>query len=109
LSLTLSLLSFGLTASRTAASFQDATQARFLGDACAEEALQQLHDNTSFVGSGSLSTGGGTCTYAISRAGNSRTIQAVGNKNGFVRRVSVSVTSVTPRLTIGAWSEVAAF
>ena len=106
-----SLLGFGLAATRTAVNAQESAQARFLADACIEEALEQVRTDTSFLGSGTLSAGGGTCTYTIAASGGreGRTITATGTRGTMVRRTRVIVTGINPRLVIGSWAEGGSF
>lgn len=106
--ITVSLLLLGLAASRTSFASARSIQARTLADACAEEALQQLRLSSSYLGSGNLTLGAGTCTYSVTDAGGgNRNITAAGTVGTVVRRISTSVTAYNPYLTLPNWQETA--
>jgi len=52
MAVTVSLLLLGLGSSRTSFAYEQSGYAKSLASACAEEALQQVRDSTSFTGSG---------------------------------------------------------
>lgn len=82
-------------------------QARNLATACAEEALQQMHDNTAFTGTNNLTLGQGTCTYTVTNTGGSnRTVDATGTVNNVVRKVKVYATIGASSISITSWQDV---
>src|SRR5262245_22018432 len=88
----LALVMIGSDSQRTSLVQQRSTQARALAASCADEALQQLDNNSAFVGSNSLSLGQGTCNYIVTNAGGStRVIFATGTVGGVVRKIEVNV------------------
>lgn len=100
------LLVTGVDSQRTALMTQQSVQARKLADACAEEALQQIHDNTSFTGTNNLSLGQGSCSYTVTNTGSTtRTIVTSGTVNNVVRKVQVYVT-ITTSISVTSWQEV---
>jgi len=102
------LLLTGTDSQRSALVAQQSKQARGLAVACGEEALQQIHDTMSYIGSsGSLSLGQGTCTYTVT-ANNSttRTIGATGTVGGVVKKVNATVTIGATTETVSSWKEV---
>lgn len=108
LSIGLSLLVSGIDASRIGFLFENSGQARFLADACAEEALQEIRDFTPFTGSGGLSFEYGDCTYTVvSGGGQSRTVTASSTVDTVVRKVTISITAINPLIVISSWEEVA--
>lgn len=110
LAISVSLLLLGLASSRTSFAQEQSYQAKALADACAEEALQQIHDSTPFTGSGSLTLGQGSCTYTVtSQGGSNRTITAVGTVSSMTRRVRVIIDSINPAINVTSWQEVADF
>lgn len=112
LGLTVSLLSAGLLSTKNAANFQEAVQARFLADACLEEALQRIRTTTGFLGSGTLSVGGGTCLYQVvpgTGGGERRTITVLASRGLMTRRGRVEVRAINPRIIVTAWTEGASF
>jgi len=102
----LALLTTGIDSQRSAIVFKGAVQARQLANACAEEALQVLHDNTSSTVSGNLTLSTGSCTYVIANTGTStRSITATGTSNSVVRKLSVGVTIGASSISVASWSE----
>lgn len=101
------LLQQGLSSSRTAFTTQQSGQARGLADACAEGALDTIRGNTSYTGTTNLTVGPGTCSYTVTNTGGTtRSVSAVGTVGTVIRRVSVSVATVSP-VTLTSWQEVA--
>lgn len=102
------LLVTGLDAQRYTLVEQQAAQARNLATACAEEALQQMHDNTSLTGTNSLSLGQGTCSYTITSTGSStRIIDVSGTVKGVVKKLKIYVTITSSSISVTSWQEVA--
>tara|TARA_B100000745_G_scaffold162806_1_gene106594 strand:+ start:594 stop:986 length:393 start_codon:yes stop_codon:yes gene_type:complete len=100
------ILLSGINSSRTSFSYQELLQAKALADACAEEALQQIRDNSSYTGSGSLSLGQGSCNYNVqSTGGENRTITVDGTIGTIVRRASITIDAINPSINITTWSE----
>ena len=87
------LLLQGTDSQRETLIIQQSLQARGLADACAEEALQQLHDAATFTGSNNLTLGTGSCTYTVTNTGpTTRTITANSTVGNVVRKITVYVT-----------------
>lgn len=109
-SITVSLLLLGISRSKTAITLDESNRAKALANACAEEALQQIHDTTSFTGTGTLTFGIDTCAYTVTNTGGeNRQITATGNANTAVRKVKIIINDITPLITIFSWQEVADF
>lgn len=105
-SVAVSLLLLGLGVARTSFVEGQFRQARLLADSCAEEALEQIRDATSFSGSGTLSLGNGACAYMVtSGSGSNRTITVSGTVGSIVRRASISVDGINPFIHIASWQE----
>lgn len=101
------LLITGVDAQRETLVTQQSAQARGLTDACTEEALQQLHDNTAFTGSNNLTLALSTCTYTVTSTGSStRTITSSATVGNVVRKVIVYVTMSSSSISITSWQEV---
>ena len=110
ISITVSLVLLGLGSSRTTFAIQQGAQARALASACAEEALRTILDIPSFLGSGNLTLGRGTCTYSVADSGGGgRIIEAEGTVDNVVRKVRVSASSISPSIDLTSWQEVADF
>lgn len=103
----LTLLVTGTDAQRTNLVTQQSIQARQLASGCAEEALQIIHDSTSYTGTGSLSMSTGSCAYTVASTGAStRTISATSTVGGVVRKVLVYVTINSSSISVTSWQDV---
>lgn len=101
-------LTLGADATRTTLANQQSAQARSLANACAEEALQVVHDSTSYTGTNSLTLGAGGCSYTVANTGGSnRVIDTTGTVNNIVRKVKVYVTIGSSSISVTSWQEVA--
>lgn len=103
----LTLLLTGADSQRSTLVTQRAAQARSLATACAEEALQQIHDSSSFTGGTTLNLGQGSCTYTVTNTGGSdRSISATGTVGDVVRKLQVYATIGASSISITSWQEV---
>lgn len=101
------LLVLGADSQRETLVTQQSVQARGLADACIEEALQQLHDNTSFTGTNNLTLATGSCTYTVASTGPStRTVTTTATVGNVVRKAAVYVTMSSSSISITSWQEV---
>lgn len=92
---------------RSALVSQQSKQARALGVACAHEALQVIHENTAYTGTGDLSLGQGTCSYTVSSTGaNTRSIVTSGTVNNVLRKIQVNVTIDSSNISITSWQDI---
>lgn len=86
---------------------QQSVQARNLSNACVEEALQQIHDNTAFTGTNNLSLGQGSCSYTVANTGgNTRTITTTATVGTVYRKNQVYVTIGASSISVTSWQEV---
>lgn len=100
----LGLLTLGVDSQRSTSIRQRSGQAQHLATACAEEALQVIHDDTSFTGTTNMIIG---CSYTVTNTGgNNRTITANATVNSVVKRVEVHVTIGVSSISITSWQEV---
>lgn len=107
LAISLALLLAGADAQRSILIEQQSAQARSLAQACAEEALQQMHDNTAFTGTSSLSLGQGSCTYTVSVvSGSNRSIATSATVGNVVRKIQVYATIGASSISVTSWQEV---
>ncbi|MFW5702838.1 MAG: hypothetical protein ACOCXP_02630 [Candidatus Dojkabacteria bacterium] len=86
--------------------------ARMAADSCAEYAIDQLRNSSSYSGSETLTLlGDFQCTVGlIGGSGNeNRTIQATGVYENNTRKVEVDIATLTPALNINSWQEVGDF
>lgn len=104
----LSLLFISVGSSNASLAILRSVSARALVNACAEEALEQIHNAPVFTGTGALTNREGTCAYAVtSLGGQNRLIEATGTVVAVVRKVRVNIDRITPRIQVVSWQEVA--
>jgi len=102
---TLALLT--LSSSRTTSAFSSSFRAKAVANACAEQGLMEIRNNSNYVGTGSLTLGGQGCTFTVVNTGGStREIQAVSTVNIFSRKVKVTISEISPKIIISSWKEV---
>jgi hypothetical protein len=107
LAIALTLLVNGTDSQRAGLVAQQSAGARGLADACMEEALQQMHDNSAFTGTNSITLGKGTCSYTITNnGGNNRTVDVTGTVSNVVRKIQAHVTINTSDISVTSWQEV---
>ena len=107
LSISVSLLLIGTGELANAFLREQSYQAKGLANACSEEALQQIRDNTSYTGTASLTLGQGTCTYTVTNTGGeNRTIASSGTVGTIIRKVEVLVDAINPQINVISWQEV---
>ena len=107
IAITVSLLLLGLGSSRTSFAYEQSNQAKGLANACAEEALQQIRDSTSYAGSGNLTQAQGTCTYTVTNTGGqNRTITTTGSVGTIIRKLQIIISNITPLIQVVSWQEV---
>ncbi len=104
--ITTSLILLGLGSSRVSFAIEQSNQAKALANACAEEALQQIKESSSYTGSGELSLGQGSCSYTVkSQDGQDRTIAASGTVGTIGRNVAILIDQVDPVIGVVSWRE----
>lgn len=105
--ISLAILTSGADSQRAALSEIQSKQARSLAAACAQEALQQVHDNIAYTGSNSITQGAGSCTYTVTSTSNqSRTIVATGTVGSVVRKIQAYATIGSSSISVSLWQEV---
>lgn len=103
----LALLLSGVDSQRSALIEQQSKQARASAIACAEEALQIIHDNTTYTGTNNLTLSSVACTYTVTNnGGTSRTVVANGTAGNVVKKVQVYVTIGASSISVTSWQEV---
>jgi hypothetical protein len=87
---------------------QRSLQARASAHTCAEEALQVIHDTTTYTGTGNLTLGNGmSCSYTVTNTGgNNRTITTVATVNSVVKRLLITATIGSTNIAVTSWKEV---
>lgn len=103
----ISLLLLGLSAGRTGFAVEQSTKARSLANACAENALQLIHDSVPYTGTLNLSLDDGSCSSTVTAGvGQSRTIVVTGTVVTVVRKINISITQIIPTIVVSSWLEV---
>jgi len=101
------LLTSGADSQRSALVGQQSKQARALAVACAEEALQQIHDNIAFSKANTISLGQGNCTYTVAvTAPTTRSITVSATVGNVVKKIQLYATIGTSSISITSWQEV---
>ncbi len=104
------ILSVGLSTSLTGFSVLQSRQSHALADSCAESALAQVRESTSYTGTETLTFTAGSCTYTVmSTGGQNRLINSFGTVGGVVSKVQVFLDQINPRINIVYWQDVADF
>lgn len=109
-SIATTIILIGIGNTQTAVVDNQEAQAKSINKACAEYVLQQIHDSSSFIGTGTHSVAGQNCNYeVINLGGEGRQIQLqtiVGQSN---RREKIVLNQLTPDINVSSWLEVTAF
>jgi hypothetical protein len=105
--ISLVLLTRGTDSQRSALISQQSKQARVLAIACAQEALQQIHDNIAFSGTNNLALGQGTCTYTVTVISpTTRTIVAKGTVGNVLKTIQASGIINASSISVSSWQEI---
>jgi hypothetical protein len=106
-----SVLLLGLGSARTSFAGEQSAQARAFADACAEEALQVIHDSLLCTpADDEILFEEGSCTSVVTSGGLfACTIDATGTVGNIVRRTQVELSSVGAVITVSSWKEVSDF
>jgi hypothetical protein len=104
------LLLLGISGTKTVISLEQGAKARYLANACAEEALEQIRSSTTYVGVVNLTYSEGTCSYTVTNTGGStREIRVISTAYSNTQRLLINLSSLSPQLTVSSWKEVADF
>lgn len=82
-------------------------QSYYMANLCAEEALMNLKDDTSYSGNEEINIGNGSCTI-LPIEGN-WTIKTIGTYQNQIKKVKIVATNINPKIAIDSWEEVADF
>lgn len=83
------------------------SQAYFLANLCAEQALMKLKENISYPGNEIIEIEGGNCQ--ILPVEGSWTVKVSGNFQDQIKKIKIVVNQVNPEMIIESWQEVADF
>ncbi len=104
-----SVISQGITSSKTELSLQQSGQARVLATACVEEALQIILETATTARTSALTLGTGSCSYSITKPSTSVIINSTGNYGTLVKRVQVILSTSSPSIVLSSWQDVSDF
>lgn len=105
LAIATALLITGTNSQRETLIQQQSIQARQQATACAEEALQIIHDDTDYAGTGNLTLGTSSCNYTVTNlGGSSRRIDASSTVNTVVRNIQIMLT-VGSTIAVTSWQD----
>lgn len=109
ISITSTLLIFGVDANKNVLVKDFSKQARALADGCAEEALELIRATSGFTGYGTLTLDNNICSYNVTNTGGTnRLIIASSTVGATVRKVKITIDKVKP-IRMTSWQEVIDF
>jgi len=83
------------------------SQAYFLANLCAEQALMELKENIDYLGNETINIDNGNCqTLQIEGRW---IIKTIGNQQNNIKKMRISISQVNPKMIISSWQEVADF
>lgn len=104
----LGLLMSGVTVTKSGQISVSQMKARNLAHSCAEEALQQIHDDAIYVGTSTVNLGSSSCSYTVTHTGQfTRRIDAAAAINNVHSKVAIYATIGISSISITSWQEVA--
>jgi hypothetical protein len=96
--------------SRTNFEIQRKTESKMVANTCAEEALQYILDNgTGGMLATSTFDSSTYCTYTITSTGTSPLVLVKGVSYTATTKISIILSSSTPRIKLSSWQEVGDF
>ena len=83
------------------------SQAYFLANLCAEQALMELKEDINYQGPETINIDNGNCQ--ILQIEGQWIIKTIGNTKNDVKKMRISVSQVNPQMIVDSWQEVADF
>jgi len=106
LSITLTLSTSGFWSIQGSINSKNSNQAKSLVNACAEIALENIRENNTYTGTGSLNLNNNVCDYTITNTGGtSRLISVSGTVKDVTRKITITTSTFNP-LVISSWQEI---
>lgn len=89
----------------------EAEEASFMADLCAEQALMKIESVLNYSGNESVTLGAMTCAILpIEGSGNfNRVVKTQSAVSGNTRKVKIEISQISPKMQISSWQEVADF
>ncbi len=92
---------------QTSLAMRQSYEAKAVAEACADIALQAIHDDTGYTGTGGTTLGMGTCTYTVTdNGGSTRTVDVSASVGRIVKTFVITTDQVSPTIHIASWSEI---
>ncbi|MFQ5492589.1 MAG: hypothetical protein ACE5DX_00295 [Candidatus Dojkabacteria bacterium] len=108
--ITVTFIMLGIGATQTSESLELSIKAKALADACAQDGLETIRENTSYTGTTNLSLGEGNCSFTVTNQGGEvRRIEVTGTVDTVIRKVLITTSQLNPQILISSWQEVADF
>lgn len=104
LGIVLVVSSLSISEAQMSLSVKKGSEARYIAEACAENALEMIKDSPAYSEE-SLSIFGGSCTISISTAGSDWTVTSTAEKDNYSKTIEVQLTR-TSQITINSWQEI---
>lgn len=99
------MLLLGISASKNSLLISQSATAKALANACGEEALEKIRENSGFSGSSNLTLNGQTCSYTVTiGSGQTRTV-AVTTGGTISRKINISISAISPKVLVSSWQE----
>jgi hypothetical protein len=92
---------------KTSLQINQSSQAFYLANLCAEEALMKLKENINYPGNETIQIEGGYCQ--ILPIEGKWIIKTIGNFQNQIKKVKIIVNQVNPQMIIQSWQEVSDF
>ncbi|PIP30120.1 hypothetical protein COU12_01720 [Candidatus Jorgensenbacteria bacterium CG10_big_fil_rev_8_21_14_0_10_54_38] len=87
-----------------------AHRALALANLCAEAGLMKVISILNYAGGESIIVDGESCDIlAVEGSGNSKTLKTESTVSGYTRKLKVSISQISPAVTVSGWEEVADF
>lgn len=101
LSISVTLLAMGITATQNSLSLEDGSKASAFADACMEKALDSIRADNLYTGTVPLTFTDGECSAVVTDiAGNNKRIESIGTADNATQRLELETTQVYPQLII---------
>jgi hypothetical protein len=106
----LTTLFLGVDYTKSTINTMQFSQAKYVAEACTEEALQRINLLPPYAGTDTLNVGNGSCTFSVtSGVGQNKTVTSTGNVGMNTRKIYITLDVLLPTINITSWQEVADF
>lgn len=83
------------------------SEAYYLANLCAEEALMRLKEDESYSGDETITIEGGSC-HILPIEGN-WTVKVLSNFQSQIKKIKIVIEQINPEMTINSWEQVSDF